>query len=47
VPAGARRIANLGQEITHSAVRMDMIGIDPQRGFEMNASLLLLATLKQ
>ena len=47
VPAGARRIANFSQQITHSAMRMDMIGIDPQRGFEMKASLLLLATLKQ
>ena len=36
MPLGARYVAKLGQEIAHAAMRMDMVGIDPQRRFEMN-----------
>jgi hypothetical protein len=47
MPARAGHISFLGQEIAHAAMGMDMVRIDPQRYFEMNARLVRLAAEKQ
>jgi hypothetical protein len=47
MPPCPRRVARLGQEISHAAVGVNVVGIDPQRGFEMNARLVRLAAEEQ
>ena len=43
----ARRVADLGQQIAHAAVGVNMIGIGAQGGFEMRARLVVLVEQKQ
>ncbi len=47
MPSGAGRVADLGQQIAHAAMRMNMAGIDPQRGFEVDAGLRMFADQEQ
>ena len=47
MPAGARTVADLGQKIAHAAMGVNVIRIDPQRAFEMQSGLCLLAQQKQ
>ena len=43
----ARRVADLGQQIAHAAVGMNVIGIGAQGGFEMRARLVVLVEQEQ
>jgi len=47
MPPRARRVAEFGEQIAHAAVRVDVVGADPQGGFEMDAGLVLFADEKQ
>ena len=43
----ARRVADLGQQIAHAAVGMNVAGIGAQRGFEMRARRVVLVEQEQ
>ena len=47
MPPRAGGVAKLGQKIAHAAMRVDMIGIDPQRRFEVSRACVLFADQKQ